>query len=37
MLRLCPEPSSTLWERIQVVELRPFYRQAPWPAATCRR
>ncbi|MFG1380002.1 hypothetical protein V5F55_00215 [Xanthobacter sp. V3C-4] len=37
MLRLCPEPSSMLWERIQVVELRPFYHQAPWPAATCRR
>ncbi|MDI4656929.1 hypothetical protein [Xanthobacter autotrophicus] len=37
MLRLCPEPSSTLWERIQVVELRPFYRQSPWPAVTCRR
>ncbi|MDI4666790.1 hypothetical protein K9U40_21060, partial [Xanthobacter autotrophicus] len=37
MLRLCPEPSSTLWTRITVVELRPFYRQSPWPAATCRR
>ncbi|MFG1377005.1 hypothetical protein [Xanthobacter autotrophicus] len=37
MLRLCPEPSSTLWARIQVVELRPFYRKSPWPAVTCRR
>ncbi|MFG1301232.1 hypothetical protein V5F49_15675 [Xanthobacter sp. V3C-3] len=37
MLRLCPEPRSKLWDRISVIELRPFYRKSPWAPAVCRR
>ncbi|MEP9354270.1 hypothetical protein ABLE93_11805 [Xanthobacter sp. KR7-65] len=37
MLQLCPQPSSTLWDRIQIIELKPMYHKTPWPSVTCRR
>lgn len=33
----CPQPYSNLWRGgIRRIELKPFYRQAYWAAATCR-
>lgn len=37
MLQLCPQPYSTLWQGIRVIELRPFYRQSARPSVTCRK
>lgn len=37
MLQLCPQPGSTLWQGIGVIELKPFYHKSPWPSVTCRR
>ncbi|MFG1345281.1 hypothetical protein V5F59_10340 [Xanthobacter autotrophicus DSM 431] len=33
----CPGANSSIWrEGVTRIELKPLYRRAPWPGATCR-
>ena len=37
MLQLCPQPTSALWQGINLIELKPFFHKSPWPSVTCRK
>lgn len=37
MMRLCPPSSSGIWASVERIEFQPFYRNAPWAGAICRK
>jgi len=37
VMRFCPPSYSVLWTKLDRIELRPFYRNAPRAGVTCRK
>ncbi|MEP9377270.1 hypothetical protein ABLE91_11175 [Aquabacter sp. CN5-332] len=36
LMQICPQADSTVWNGIQRLELKPFYKNATWPGVVCR-